>query len=177
VAGPQSPARILLEGHPGSGKSTVARRLIELLTERGVPVAGFVTEEIREEGRRVGFEIGTVAGERGVLAHVDFDGPPRVGKYGVDLDAFERLALPEISSPAAGGVTVIDELGKMELASDPFREQVRSLFEDQHPVVATVQVFRDPLTDALKSRPDIELLSVNRSTRDHLPRQLAELFS
>jgi nucleoside-triphosphatase len=95
----------------------VARRLIALLRDAGVPVGGFATEEIRDGGRRVGFGIETVGGDRGVLAHMDLPGPPRVGKYGVDLQAFERLALAAISSPPRRGVTVIDELGKMELGS------------------------------------------------------------
>jgi nucleoside-triphosphatase THEP1 len=35
--------RILLEGRPGSGKSTVARRLADRLGEDGIPVTGFIT--------------------------------------------------------------------------------------------------------------------------------------
>jgi nucleoside-triphosphatase len=173
VAGPGSPARILLQGRPGSGKSTAARRLIELLAQRGVPVAGFVTEEIREGGQRVGFGIETVSGERGVLAHVEFGGPPRVGKYGVDLEAFERLALPQVSAPPQRGVTVIDELGKMELASAAFRESVERLFESPAAVVATVHVYRHPLTERLKHRADVELVEVSQQTRERLPEEVA----
>ncbi len=33
--------RVLLEGRPGIGKTTVARRCVELLTEAGVSVRGF----------------------------------------------------------------------------------------------------------------------------------------
>src|ERR671925_24846 len=84
------------------------------------PLKKIVTEEIRERGRRVGFSIERFGGERGVLAHVDLPGPPRVGRYGVDLVAFERLAIPALEQ--AGEVAIVDELGKMELASDAFRE-------------------------------------------------------
>ena len=52
------------------GKTTVARRLGALLREAGVPLAGFVTEELREGGLRVGFAIESFDGARGVLAHV-----------------------------------------------------------------------------------------------------------
>jgi nucleoside-triphosphatase len=72
--------RVLLEGRPGSGKTTAARRLVALLRARGVPVRGFTTEELREDGRRVGFAVEAVDGNRGVLAHVDLAGPPRVGR-------------------------------------------------------------------------------------------------
>lgn len=170
-------ARILLEGRPGSGKTTVAARLAELLAERRVEVRGFVTHEIRDRGRRVGFAVETVEGERATLAHVTFKGALRVGKYGVDLDAFERVALPALANPAARGVVVIDELGKMELASDRFRDAVSQLFERAVDLVATVHVFRHPFTDALKRRPDVEQIQVKHDTRDELPEQLAQRLS
>jgi nucleoside-triphosphatase THEP1 len=42
-----TPPRLLLEGRPGIGKSTLARRLLALLQQAGVPVAGFTTAELR----------------------------------------------------------------------------------------------------------------------------------
>ena len=165
--------RVLLEGRPGSGKTTVARRLVQQLRAAGVPTAGFTTEEIREGGQRVGFAVESVSGQRGVLAHVTRPGPPRVGKYGVDLSAFERIALPALAAPP-GAVIVIDELGKMELASDRFREAVEAIFDGGSAVVATVHAFRHPLTDALKARPDVEILRITSGNRDSLPGELLE---
>jgi nucleoside-triphosphatase len=166
--------KILLEGRPGSGKTTVVARLADLLREAGVPLGGFVTHEVREQGRRVGFEIATLDGRRATLAHASFRGPPRVGKYGVDLEAFERLALPAVSRLSPDAVVLVDELGKMELASDSFREEVSALFDAPNTVVATVHVFRHPFSDALKRRPDVERIRVTSGSRDALPQQLAE---
>jgi nucleoside-triphosphatase len=163
--------RILLEGRPGSGKTTLARRVVAGLRERDIPVTGFTTEEIREAGTRVGFAIETVDGERGTLANTELPGPPRVGKYGVDLDALERLAIPALRR-TAGTLVVIDELGKMELASRPFRDAVEELFASDAAVVATVHVFRHKFTDALKARPDVERLQVTAANRDDLARVL-----
>jgi nucleoside-triphosphatase len=165
------PPRILLEGRPGVGKTTVLRRCVEQLRSSGVVVAGFVTEELRERGRRVGFAVERVGGERGVLAHVDLPGPPRVGRYGVDLASFERIALPALEAP--GEVVVADELGKMELASPAFRAAVTGLFDGDRPVLATVHAFRHPFTDDLKRRPDVALVRVTESSRDALPGDLA----
>jgi nucleoside-triphosphatase len=162
----------LIEARPGAGKSTALRRLGELLRERGVAPAGFVTEEIRERGRRIGFSIQTFDGERGTLAHIDRPGHPRVGKYGVDLAEFERLALPALRAPA--DAILIDELGKMELASGAFGEAVASLVERETPVVATVHTARHPFTDRLKRRPDADLIRLTSANRDELPRRLAE---
>jgi nucleoside-triphosphatase len=137
-----------------------------------VPLAGFFTEEIREGRARVGFRIETFAGDRDVLAHVDLAGPPRVGKYGVDLEAFERLALPALEPPP-DGVTIVDELGKMELASARFRDAVTGLLDTDAPLVATVHAFRHPFTDELKRRPGVELVRLTRANRDDLPDALA----
>lgn len=163
---------ILLEGRPGVGKTTVARRLAER-----VKAKGFVTGEIREHGKRVGFAVESLDAERAVLAHVDFPGPPRVGKYGVDVEAFERVALPALKGIRTGQLVVIDEIGKMELASDAFCEAVERLVERDVKLVATVHSFRHPFTDALKSRDDVELVKVTAANRGELPERLAGRLS
>lgn len=166
--------RILLEGRPGVGKTTVVRRLVALLREAGVPVSGFTTEELREKGRRVGFAVESTSGERGVLAHVDFPGPPRVGKYGVDVAAFERTALPAMKPPGPDVVVVIDEVGKMELSSTAFRRALLDLFDEEIEIVATVHAHRHEFTDSLKRRPDLEVVRVTERNRDSL---LGELLA
>jgi nucleoside-triphosphatase len=129
--------------------------------------------EIRVEGRRVGFEVEALGGSgRGTLAHVERGGPPRVGRYGVDLEALERVALPEFRRDA--DVVLIDELGKMELMSAAFREAVLELFESRRAVIATVHVFRHPLTDGLKARSDVEVVRLTRAGRDGLPESIVE---
>ncbi|WP_405680746.1 hypothetical protein OG239_03405 [Streptomyces sp. NBC_00868] len=169
------PTRILFEGRPGSGKTTALRQLAELLPAR--TATGFTTEEIRQSGHRVGFALETLAGRREVLAHVDLPGPPRVGKYGVDLGVMERLALPSLrpaaSAEATGRLVIIDELGRMELASEAFRDAVITLFAADIDAVATVHADHDPFTDALKRRADIEVVHLTPANRDSLPEKLA----
>jgi nucleoside-triphosphatase len=151
----------------------VARRLADLLRDAGVTLAGFTTEEQREGRRRVGFAVETFDGRRATLAHVDLPGPPRVSKYGVDLEAFERLALPALKEVAMGDVVLIDELGKMELASEAFCGVVLELFERPVTIIATVQIAHHPFTDELKKRPDVETIRVTANNRNELPEKLA----
>jgi nucleoside-triphosphatase len=49
--------RLLLEGRPGIGKTTGARRLLQLLQEADVPIRGFTTGELETGGRRQGFVV------------------------------------------------------------------------------------------------------------------------
>jgi nucleoside-triphosphatase len=165
------PPRLLIEARPGAGKTTALGRLADRLNAAGVSLSGFLTREMRAKGRRVGFEIETFSGEHGLLAHVDIKGSPRVGRYGVNLEEFERLALRALEAP--GSVVLIDELGKMELASEPFREAVRKLFDGPVPIVATVHTFRHPVTDELKARADVTTVRLTAANRDDLPEDLA----
>jgi nucleoside-triphosphatase len=169
------PTRILLEGRPGVGKTTAVRRLASLLRTRA-PV-GFTTEEIREGTARVGFALETLDGRRAVLAHVAFSGPPRVGRYGVDLRVMDKLALSALAplslSPAPGDLALIDELGRMELSSPAFRKAVGELLTAGIDVVATVHTHHDPFTDALKRRAGVEVVRVTEQNRDALPGELA----
>lgn len=170
---PSRPLRFLLEGPPKVGKTVAMRRLVELLREHGAAVSGFVTDEIRERDRRVGFVVRDVAGPEAVLAHQDFQTGVQVSRFGVDVPAFERVALPALRrAQETGGAVIIDELGRMELASAPFVEAVDALLAGSLPVVATVHVYEHPVTDALKRRADVQRVVVTEANRDELPAQL-----
>lgn len=91
----------------------------------------------------------------------------------MDVDAFERLALPALEEPVE--VLVVDEVGKMEPASARFRAAVEHRGRDR-PAVATVHVHRDPVTDALKKRKDARLIAVDHRNRDTLAETVAEML-
>jgi nucleoside-triphosphatase len=167
---PGEPPRLLLEGRPGAGKTTAVARVVELVRADGGSVTGFLTRELREGGERVGFMLETLDGRRGMLAHVRIRGP-RVGRYGVALEDLERLAIPAMHADA--NLVVVDELGKMELASVAFRDAVIALLERSVAVVATVHAHRHPFTDELKRRPSVAVLRLTRSNRNELPSAIA----
>lgn len=171
--------RILLTGPPRAGKSTLACRLAQGLTAIGIAVGGFVTHDIRENGERVGFTIEEIGGPRALLAHVALPAGPQVGRYRVDLAAFESVALPAIERAIArqSGVAIIDELGQMELFSSSFIHSFEQLISRAIPLVATVHARQHPITDAIKQSPDFELLQVRRDNADELLAHLTAQLS
>ncbi|HET9257133.1 MAG TPA: nucleoside-triphosphatase [Pseudonocardiaceae bacterium] len=172
------PFRLLLEGPPKVGKTTVVEQLVKLLAGAGVPVGGFVTREVvGSDGRRIGFKVHDLAGPEAWIAHQDFDTGIRVGRFGVDKVAFEQVALVALQRAARlardqDGVAIIDEIARMELTSADFTQSIETIFARPAAVVATVHVSEHPVTDALKRRSDIELITVTEVNRDDLPSQL-----
>lgn len=161
----------LLTGPPGCGKTTVIQRLIERLGD--LRLAGFYTQELREQGQRVGFEAVGLSGQRAVLAHVRSHSASRVGRYGVDPECLEALIKTELDQPrSAVDVFVIDEIGKMELLCPPFVAAVPHLLDDRVPVVATVALKGPGLIAAVKTRPDTRLVMVRNDNREGLPEEL-----
>ena len=101
----------------------------------GVDAGGFYTEEIRVMDRRMGFRIITLDGKDGILAHVDCNSNYKVGKYRVDLDSFESVAIPTLEKAIKDkAIIVIDEIGKMELFSMKFKELVSNILDGEKPL-------------------------------------------
>jgi len=161
---------IVLTGRPGIGKSTLIRRVIQALDPESV--GGFWSSEIRENNRRVGFSLITLSGERGVLAHVDLRRGPRVGKYCVNIEDLEAIAIPALArARVRGQIIVIDEIASMELYSPQFAPEVRRCL-DMGRVLATLQQRRSGFQDEVRTREDIYLIEVKLENRDTLPQEV-----
>ena len=163
---------LLLTGPPGSGKTTALQRAAERLS--GWRLGGFYREEIRPRGGdRLGFRAVTLEGESWDLARVDRPGPPRVGRYGVDLSVMDKLAA-RLRPSGDVDVWLADEIGKMECLSRAFVAAMRGLLDARAPVVATIALRGAGFIAEVKRRPDAELISISRSTRDALPDSIVD---
>ena len=173
---------VLLTGAPGCGKTTLLGEAVEALRGSGREVYGFWTPEIRKGGTRLGFAVELMGGEREVLASTDLPGPPRVGRYGVNVVAMDALVVPEMergvaaASMGADVIIVMDEIGKMELTSQGFREAVSRAFDSQARVLGTIMAHPHPFADALRVRDDVGIVTVRRDNRERLRTSVVEAF-
>lgn len=172
-------ARVLLvSGRPGIGKTTALRRVAARLED--LAVAGFYTEEERDgSGDRVGFRARSFGdddpegeGEATVIASVDMDGPPRVGKYGVDVEAVDRMSERHLA-PGDADVVIVDEIGAMECGSETFVARTRELLEGRTTVVASVPRTGEGFVREVKDSDRTEVWEIDRENRDRMPGRIA----
>jgi nucleoside-triphosphatase len=166
--------RLLITGPPQCGKTTVVRRVGERFPGR---VAGFYTREVREGGRRVGFEIVTLDGEVAWLSHVDFPGPNRVGKYGVDLEGLHRVGLAAMEPAPGVDLIVVDEVGKMECLSSHFVAAMERLWSAPVPLLITVAEKGGGYIARIKEKPGVRLITVTPANRDGLPDKILAMLA
>ena len=115
---------ILITGMPKSGKSTLLKKIIKKHDKK----TGFVTNEIRENGERVGFEIETHTGQKSVLANINFKTSLKVSKYFVNIKNLDEI-IPKVSEFNGDDLLFIDEIGQMELFSKKFKQLVLRYFD------------------------------------------------
>ena len=162
----------LLCGEPGSGKTTV---IIEVLARVDKSCGGFYTEEIRGGGIRQGFSINTLDGKSTTLAHTAIGSRHRVGKYGVDIASMDEVAVPAVREAISNcEIVVIDEIGKMELYSDSFKEAVIEALQSDKKVLGTIMLAPHPWADGVKRRPEVAIITVTRNNRSEVVKQVLE---
>ena len=163
---------LVIVGPPGVGKSTLVQAVVR---ELGDAVGGFFTRETRTAGIRDGFEIVTTAGEVASLARAGAANPVMVGKYGVDLESVDRVAVPAIERALRDGkIILIDEIARMEVASPAFRQTVQKALDSASTVLATMHEHSDPFTDAIKIREDIMLFMITPENRKDLEIEIVQ---
>lgn len=169
---------ILLTGRPRVGKSTLVMRVAERLRELGhTDIGGFYTLEKSREGKRVGFNIQTLDGQVGRLAEVGLGSPYRLGKYGIDMECFERVALTALEGALEKKyIAVVDEIGYMELKSRRFRDLVDKALDSARPLLATVMRSRFDFPDRIKARDDVTVITVRVDNRDRLVGEIVDML-
>ena len=177
---------ILLTGRPRIGKTTI----IQKFTRRcPLSVGGFFTCEIRERGKRTGFTIEAVrswnhedqdgSGKKyhAVMAHVNCQSPYRVGQYGINISAIEKVGITALREGIRRAkIIIIDEIGRMEMYSTLFQKEVKNVLDCPIPVLGVIQMKRNSFLDSIRNRSDVTVIQVTLNNRDVLPERLFDIF-
>jgi len=116
-------------------------------------------------------------GPRVVLARASGAGRCRVGRYAVEVAAFEEMVLRPLAAALKNSCRrflVINEIGKMELLAPCFAEPILACLDDPRPLAATVMLAPHPFVDRIKARQDAEVIVLTADNRDWLPEELAK---
>ena len=177
---------MFLTGQPGVGKTTLILKAIDALKTspptKPPAIGGFITTERRDgRGERCGFDVVTVGTDppaTGTLATKATAGSrpgkgvPAVGNYIVDVPDFERIALDVLTNTAVRpSITVIDEVGKMELHSADFLPAVHAVMADETTtVLGTIPMPRYgravPAVEAVRHDPSVAVVHLKKDNRD-----------
>lgn len=166
----------LVTGRPGIGKTSTLTRVAEQLEERGFKVGGMISQEIRRNGKRVGFEVQNYSSKAyGWLAHTNQPTGPQIGKYRVNLDDLESVGVIAILRAISDAdVILIDEIGPMELFSQAFIEGTEKAASGQKPMLAAIHWrAQHSLIRRLKSRADALEIEINEKSRATMPLTIA----
>lgn len=161
----------LLTGRPGTGKTSLIKQVVVGMTGKA---GGFYTEEIRSGGERQGFRLVTLDGQEAILAHVNIKSPYRVSKYGVDINSLDRVGVAALNQAAKEyQLVVVDEIGKMELFSANFREDVLKIINSGKKVLGTIMSSANPWADTIKRQPQVNLIEVTRTNHQQILEELS----
>ena len=160
----------LLTGRPGTGKTSIIKQVVAGMKGKA---GGFYTEEIRSQGVRQGFRLVTLDGHSAILAHINIHSQYRVSKYGVDIDSLDRVGVSALNKAVDEcDLVVVDEIGKMELFSDNFRQAILQLVDSGKKVLGTIMLSPNPWADAIKRKPQVNLVEVTRYNHQQVLEEL-----
>ena len=163
---------ILITGMPRSGKSTLLKKLITNFDQK----VGFVTNEVRKDGERIGFELENHKGEKSMLANVDFKTNFKVSRYFVDINNLGEI-IPSVDQFDDHDFLFLDEIGQMELFSEKFKVLVKKYLDSPNTCIATLsKIYSDEFTETIKKRNDIFLIEITEENREEKEKYLETLL-
>jgi nucleoside-triphosphatase THEP1 len=163
---------LLITGMPRSGKSTLLNKLIQEIDQK----VGFVTNEVRKDGERVGFELVNHKREKSMLASVNFETNFKVSRYFVDINALDEMILG-VEKVGEHDILFLDEIGQMELFSDKFKALVEKYLDSPNVCIATLsKIYSDEFIEKIKNRTDVFLVEINEENRDEKEKYLKTLL-
>jgi len=165
----------LITGPPRCGKTTLILKIsqVDSLSDN---ISGFITEEVREKGERIGFKLISLSDKKeGFLAKKGFPSPYRVGRYGVNIEDLEDIGCSAIEKGLhSGAVILVDEIGKMELFSAKFKKKLLEALDSPQKVLASIMERNSDFVDRIKRRSDVKLARLHRGNFEQVFKEVKE---
>jgi len=173
--------KIGITGMPSVGKTHTLMKIIGSLEKSGYSVQGMITKPVIKKKEHVGFYvIDWTTKEKEIFAHVDFENKEKVGEFGVDVAALDKIGIPAVEKAINDNevdIIIIDEIGKMEMLSERFCEVVIEALDSDKPILITLhKKSRTPLLQDVRRRDDIRILEVTPVNRNLLPYKIEKIM-
>ena len=171
--------KISLIGVPGVGKTQTVLKTIDILEREGKLVGGIITERVMDGKEYVGLRVLDWHTKRSMtFAHRSINSRVRTEGFGVDLRAFDHIAIPAIEwSKENADVVVIDEVGRIEQESRHFTEAVGEMLELDRMMILTLhKKGRNAILQQVRTRDDFRSLEVTQVNRVVLPYRIAQFL-
>ena len=187
--------RLIITGPPNIGKTTLVNSVVKKLSNNNKNVIGFVTNEIRSEGSRIGFQLQNLSdfNDKTNLASLTSSLPevsrrklPTVSKYSIHVSEFEDFyrniffSTSSSSSPSSANqskILVIDEIGKMELFSKSFVKDVTNLIKNNENCILVVAQKGPGFINKIKEFKEIDqVITINFQNRNLLCDEVVDKF-
>ncbi|MGC8546867.1 MAG: NTPase [Thermoplasmata archaeon] len=171
--------KVSLAGLPGVGKTQTLLKTIEILEKEGNVIGGIITEKVFEDKEPAGLKVVDWHSKDSIIfAHKSINSRIRIGKFGVDLKAFDQVAIPAVKwAKDNANIIVIDEIGKVEQESKQYTDLVKEVLEmDRMMIITLHKKGRNPLLQEVKKRDDIRNLEVTQINRTLLPYKIVQLL-
>ncbi|MCG2726760.1 MAG: hypothetical protein L6420_11030 [Elusimicrobia bacterium] len=140
-------------------------------------MGGIITSEIRNNGRREGYEIRTLKGAKSVLASVKIISDISFNKYAVNLDSLEVSSLKAIMTAIEEKkIVLIDEVGSIALLSDEFINQVRGALSSQMPVLLIIRAGAKTFLNTLSSMSETEIYNMEKRNYSEIEKKADAWF-
>lgn len=155
---------ILLTGPPGTGKTSIIRKLCEVFKEFNP--AGFYTIGVVEDGSKAGVLIFNLQGDSRILASTTLKSRYAVGRLRVDVKSFDSLLEDVFFTEKKIGLYFVDGIDKLECQSRKFSKLVIEFLDSDKPLIASIAEKGTGLISEIKKRDDTTLLDVTPDNRD-----------
>ncbi len=149
---------LLVTGSPKTGKTILIK---ELLKEFKSLSCGFITEELKKEGKRIGFLLKTTDNTEFIFAQKGIKSKYKLKNYGINIEEFEEKALSLLTKKDKRFI-VIDEIGKMELFSQKFKEILKEILNSEKRIYGTIHREIKGFLKKIKERKDVYLLELKK---------------